>query len=419
MNHIAKMRPEVVADLDAEAVADGGKPIVWSSDVHEWFPRMARRATTTARRGSRSGGRAGASPTCCSSTTTTSKPTWRARCAGSRPSSESMFPSDLWPDVVERCTFEAMKARPDEIGPFEFAFVGGADSFLFKGTNGRWRDVLTHGRARRLRRNVADHSRPTPRSGSSTARSRAASVRSGQAVRMSELPVWMTEGRDAWVGEFTSWITDAVGAPSAVTCVRERIWGAVHRVELADRVMFFKATGPGGRHEPVILADIARTLAGARSERGRRRPRPRVVAHGGPRHADVGHRRRPRTGRDLRADPPALRGDATRVARAPRAVDRRRDARSPRRAAPRAARRTAVRRAVARRAAAGRGRAPRHRRRREKRSRARARNSARRRSPTRSTTATCTVATSSSDAASRASSTGATRRSRIRSRRRS
>jgi hypothetical protein len=74
---------------------------------------------------------------------------------------------------------------------------------------------------------------------------------------MSELPVWMTEGRDAWVAEFRSWITDAVGAPTAVTCVRERIWGAVHRVELADRVLFFKAPGPGGRHEPVILADIA------------------------------------------------------------------------------------------------------------------------------------------------------------------
>lgn len=52
-------------------------------------------------------------------------------------------PDELWRDVVARCTFEAMKARPDEIGPFEFAFDGGADSFLYKGTNGRWRDVLT------------------------------------------------------------------------------------------------------------------------------------------------------------------------------------------------------------------------------------------------------------------------------------
>lgn len=50
---------------------------------------------------------------------------------------------DRWPGMVERCTFASMKARPDEIAPFDRIFVGGADSFLYKGTNGRWRDVLT------------------------------------------------------------------------------------------------------------------------------------------------------------------------------------------------------------------------------------------------------------------------------------
>ena len=34
-----------------------------------------------------------------------------------------------------------MRARGDEIGSF-WNFEGGAQSFLFKGTNGRWRDVL-------------------------------------------------------------------------------------------------------------------------------------------------------------------------------------------------------------------------------------------------------------------------------------
>lgn len=47
-----------------------------------------------------------------------------------------------WPAVVDRCTFEAMKARSDEISDFA-GFVGGAETFLYKGTNGRWRDVLT------------------------------------------------------------------------------------------------------------------------------------------------------------------------------------------------------------------------------------------------------------------------------------
>jgi aryl sulfotransferase len=52
-------------------------------------------------------------------------------------------PERLWPGAVERCTFEGMRARDAEIGAFDFAFEGGAKGFLFKGTNGRWRDVLT------------------------------------------------------------------------------------------------------------------------------------------------------------------------------------------------------------------------------------------------------------------------------------
>jgi aryl sulfotransferase len=49
---------------------------------------------------------------------------------------------ERWPEVVDRCTFESMKARSDEIADFA-GFVGGAETFLYKGSNGRWRDVLT------------------------------------------------------------------------------------------------------------------------------------------------------------------------------------------------------------------------------------------------------------------------------------
>lgn len=48
----------------------------------------------------------------------------------------------LWPQLVERCTFASMKQRSDEIGDFDRLFIGGADAFLYKGTNGRWRDLL-------------------------------------------------------------------------------------------------------------------------------------------------------------------------------------------------------------------------------------------------------------------------------------
>jgi len=60
-----------------------------------------------------------------------------------------------WPDQVARCTFEAMKRRAGEIGAFERNFVGGGDSFLHKGTNGRWRDVLTTDELDRYRDAVA------------------------------------------------------------------------------------------------------------------------------------------------------------------------------------------------------------------------------------------------------------------------
>lgn len=47
-----------------------------------------------------------------------------------------------WPGMVERCTFEGMRKADQRIGDFERAFEGGIQGFIFKGTNGRWRDVL-------------------------------------------------------------------------------------------------------------------------------------------------------------------------------------------------------------------------------------------------------------------------------------
>ena len=65
-------------------------------------------------------------------------------------------PEGKWPAVVERCTFESMKARGSEIGEFERVFEGGADGFIFKGTNGRWRDVLTADEVGAYARRVAE-----------------------------------------------------------------------------------------------------------------------------------------------------------------------------------------------------------------------------------------------------------------------
>jgi aryl sulfotransferase len=64
-------------------------------------------------------------------------------------------PAAKWPGAVERCTFESMKANGERVGSF-WNFAGGAQSFLFKGTNGRWRDVLTPDELEAYRKRVAE-----------------------------------------------------------------------------------------------------------------------------------------------------------------------------------------------------------------------------------------------------------------------
>jgi aryl sulfotransferase len=54
------------------------------------------------------------------------------------------IPEARWPQVVEHCTFDWMKANPDKAAPGAGMFwEGGADTFIHKGTNGRWKDVLS------------------------------------------------------------------------------------------------------------------------------------------------------------------------------------------------------------------------------------------------------------------------------------
>jgi aryl sulfotransferase len=51
-------------------------------------------------------------------------------------------PPELWEQTVQRCTFEAMRNDEARMGTFD-VFDGGLKGFIFKGTNGRWKDVLT------------------------------------------------------------------------------------------------------------------------------------------------------------------------------------------------------------------------------------------------------------------------------------
>jgi aryl sulfotransferase len=50
-----------------------------------------------------------------------------------------------WPRVVDACRFETVKAHPERVVDpiIDFAFKGGAQTFINKGTNGRWHDVFS------------------------------------------------------------------------------------------------------------------------------------------------------------------------------------------------------------------------------------------------------------------------------------
>ena len=53
-------------------------------------------------------------------------------------------PESRWPHLVNACTFETMKRQAEQgASQMNHVWKGGAQTFFFKGTNGRWRDVLT------------------------------------------------------------------------------------------------------------------------------------------------------------------------------------------------------------------------------------------------------------------------------------
>ena len=49
-----------------------------------------------------------------------------------------------WEDILEHCSFDYMKANATASVPLGGAFWdGGAETFVHKGINGRWKDVLS------------------------------------------------------------------------------------------------------------------------------------------------------------------------------------------------------------------------------------------------------------------------------------
>jgi hypothetical protein len=68
---------------------------------------------------------------------------------------------------------------------------------------------------------------------------------------------WLSDARSGWWDAVTAWLRENVDdTVMHVESVKERPWGAVLRVRTSRRLLYFKAAGPHGRHEPRILADL-------------------------------------------------------------------------------------------------------------------------------------------------------------------
>jgi aryl sulfotransferase len=153
-NHRASMKQDMVGALNARAMADGIPPMPqWDGDVHGFFTQwigdamMLRHVKTYWERRD--------APNLLLLHYTDLKSDLAGEMRRVADFLDIRVPEARWPELVERCGFESMRSRSDEIGTFHL-FEGGSQSFLFKGTNGRWRDVLTHDELARYAKRVAE-----------------------------------------------------------------------------------------------------------------------------------------------------------------------------------------------------------------------------------------------------------------------
>jgi aryl sulfotransferase len=65
-----------------------------------------------------------------------------------------------WRVMVEHCAFEHMKAESAKVPELEKLFNGGGNTLFNKGTNGRWRDVLSAADVQKYERIANDYLTP-------------------------------------------------------------------------------------------------------------------------------------------------------------------------------------------------------------------------------------------------------------------
>jgi aryl sulfotransferase len=67
---------------------------------------------------------------------------------------------DLWPKIIENCSLSHMKELASKSEMLEVMFEGGGGNFVNKGTNGRWKDVLSEAEIAKCDEVAAKHLTP-------------------------------------------------------------------------------------------------------------------------------------------------------------------------------------------------------------------------------------------------------------------
>lgn len=150
-NHMAHMRADLIGRLNAGATARGVDPVKeFRGDIHEFFdgwipdaPPMRHIAAWWELRGE---------PNVLFVHYNDLKADLDRQMRRISAFLNVDVPAESWTETVDRCTFDRMRSDADRVGNFDRVFEGGAASFLFKGTNGRWREVLTEDELQRYRR---------------------------------------------------------------------------------------------------------------------------------------------------------------------------------------------------------------------------------------------------------------------------
>lgn len=154
-NHRAKMRPELIEYLNATGASEGIEPLppVWGGEMDELFDQWITDCSSIEHLASWWPLRA--EPFVCFVHYNDLKRDLEGEMRRLAGFLGIDVPEADWAQVVERCGLDQMRdeARGSRV---ERMFDGGAESFFFKGTNGRWRDVLTPAQLERYDRLVAD-----------------------------------------------------------------------------------------------------------------------------------------------------------------------------------------------------------------------------------------------------------------------